>query len=195
MDPIATVASTVILLKHIITYYEHFSQVLHTYSVLHDCRYVNNFEHSLKTIDATRSTLSQLLALAGINRDPSSKRFVNGQGLARAILLTSECFVELSRVELTITKCASHHVTAERHARRGTLLTSSDFLDTKNADPLVKSFDVNAFLVIVEKIRWIPIESDLERCIHRLEHLTQHIVLLTQVIELGQMCVSLHLLD
>ncbi|RDW91056.1 hypothetical protein BP5796_02221 [Coleophoma crateriformis] len=192
MEQTATLSSIETLLKHTITYCNQLSQVLHTWTVLQDCPRPGYFDECLQSIDDTTQTLAQLSAIIEIQRNPASKPLFNKEGLARASLLTKECFTEVSRIELAIRKCASRGVHVEvsdqAHASRGTL-TASEFLETKNADPLLKSFDAKEFLELVERMRCVLIETDIERCVTRLRDLTQNIILLSQIAELQRRCV------
>ncbi|RDW58096.1 hypothetical protein BP6252_13507 [Coleophoma cylindrospora] len=187
MEQIATLSSLETLLKHTITYCNQLSQVLHTWTVLQDSPRPGCFDDCLQSIDATTQTLAQLSAIIETQRNPALKRLFNNEGLARASLLTKECFTEVSRIELAIRKCASRGVHVEvsdqAHASRGTL-TASDFLETKNTDPLLKSFDAKDFLKLVERMRFVLIEDDIGRCVTRLRDLTQNIILLSQTAEL-----------
>lgn len=194
MDPTATVFGIDAILKHIIHYCHSISQALHTWTVLQGSPRPTCFDNPLKAIDATKSTLTQLSSLIEIQKDSPAKRLFNDEGLAHANLFARECFIEISRIELAIRKCASHgvHIIDKENADAcGGTLTSTDFLETKNADPLLKSFDEKAFLALVERMRYFFIEGDVGRCITRLWALTQTIMLLSQTIGLGNSCVFL----
>ncbi|KAL3428373.1 hypothetical protein PVAG01_01882 [Phlyctema vagabunda] len=157
------------------------AQVFHNYALIAP-RIPTHFEGSINIIDATVTTINQLVSL--LTNEVTEIPAINNEGLKYVELLGTECAVEIARIQLAVIKASTLEPKSHKgRYRRGPrhLLKLTDYVSTSQIEiTAIKLAD--DFLVAVENANWDRIPIDLDNCIERLHELQLHLLLVFLVV-------------
>jgi len=174
------------VLKSVSSYGSQLAAVFHNFSLIAD-RIPSGFEGAVNILDATVTTLNQVLGLLKDENGPSAringKILFNEEGLKYVRLLALECASTLAKVEPAIEEGL-----LDRKDRKALLKQKkrASKKPMRVLDPLSLSLDEKELLEKTEKTKWSWVIGDIEKCMERLYELQLHLLLVFQV---GTVCI------
>lgn len=171
------------VLTSVAAYGGQLAAVFHNYSLIAE-RIPPGFEGAINILDATVTTLKQVLPLVIDEASIGSKRLFSDEGIKYVSLLAFECATTLAKVEPFIEEACLERKERKK-LQKQKKKSSKKFKLVPVLDPLSLKLDEKEFLDKIEKTRWSLAIDDLETCMDRLYELQLHLLLVFQVVTVG----------
>ncbi|TAQ90242.1 hypothetical protein B7494_g1416 [Chlorociboria aeruginascens] len=174
------VPTTIETVTHVSGYGNQVARVFHNYGLIAE-KVPRGFEGAINILDATVTTLNQVLSLLNDEVKDSGKRLFSEECLEYVQLLTKECAISLSKVEPAILEACLDR--KERRLRKKSLKGGKE--ESKELDLMGLKIDEKTFLEKVESANWNVAADAIEESMERLYDLQLHLLLVFQVITVG----------
>ena len=174
------------VLTNVITYVAQLAAVFHNYALIAE-PVPRGLGSARKGLDATITTLNQVLTLLKDEAKDQNQKLFSDEGLEYVWLLATECAIILVKIEpIIVEACLSRKERTQLHRSRR---QRGKKAYSKTLEPEVDltklKLDEKGLLEKLEKTRWSWAIKDIEECMKRLNELQLHLLLVFQVITVG----------